>query len=239
MDDERNILFVNSHPERARRRNDPHISPDKRRLGSLAFSRRQSRMIAGRSAATLFQQAEHFFRVLMGGTIYNPAFTLLLFQRIQQRPVFIGRGLLCKKQVGPVKASGDHGRAIQSQAFDHILPHPGRSRCRKGRIQRPLRQRLHKTGDFQVSGTEIVSPLGNAMGFVHHYKVRRILSGKTDKELVLQPFRGKIQQFVNAPAHIIQHFVIGMLAHAAVDTDRRDSLLPQVFHLVFHQGDEG
>ena len=175
IDDERDIALIDAHAVRAGSNYDLHLAVNKRSLRCCPLPHRQSGMVARDIITMLPQQPETAFHILMGRTINDAAFSFYLLQFIQQRPVFICRGFFGKKQIGAVKAAGNHHRVRKAQAADYILPYRGCSRGGKGRIQRPLRQQLHERPDLQIRRTEIVSPLGYAMGFVHHHKIRRAL----------------------------------------------------------------
>ena len=100
-------------------------------------------------------------------------------------------------------------------------------------------QRLQKFRDFQIAGTEILSPLGDAVGLIHRQKIDGQLPGQRQKPLSQQPLRGNIDDFVPALPQVSVHQPQLLPSQRAVDVGGRNAGTFQRHHLIAHQGDQG
>ena len=72
-----------------------------------------------------------------------------------------------KIKVGPVKPRHGYIGILQAKQGNNILPHLPGGGCGKRADYRPHRKTLYKGGDIKVAWPEILSPLRDAVGFIH------------------------------------------------------------------------
>ena len=102
-----------------------------------------------------------------------------------------------------------------------------------------LRKELPYFGNFEIGRTEVVAPLGDAVGFVHGQH-RHGHSLQVDAEQVgFETFWRHVQK----PHLLIEQTVVDGVADLLVGHSRKDGAgfdvpFPQVLHLILHQGDE-
>ena len=83
------------------------------------------------------------------------------------------------------------------------------------------------------------TPLGDAVRFVDHQQVDVHFLNARSYQLGREPFGREVQQFDIAVDAVVEDAVNVPVVHAGVHCRRRDIALLEVFHLVFHQGNEG
>ena len=88
---------------------------------------------------------------------------------IAQLRALVKRMTHLEKQVRPVKAGDDEHRALQAEQTYNIAPDLLRRRGGEGGDGDALRQRCYKVRYAQVARTEILPPLGYAVGLVDGY----------------------------------------------------------------------
>ena len=92
--------------------------------------------------------------------------------------------------------------------------------------------------DFQVVRPEIIAPLRDTVGFVHHDEGNVHPSEPSLEEAGGEPFGGEVEELVVAVGGVVQGQLDILPVHAGVDRNGADPALGQVLDLVFHQGDE-
>ena len=98
-----------------------------------------------------------------------------------------------KIQIGPVKTGDQALGILQLQAIQDVLLDLLGGRGGEGSHHRPPGQEFQKVQDPGIAGTEILPPLGDAVGFIHcHQRDFRFL-GETPEQLRLQSFRSHIK----------------------------------------------
>ena len=159
--------------------------------------------------------------------------TLLLGQVVQQLMVAVGLRANLKSKIGAPHGAlknSDLARHLTANVFDDL-------RCRGGRVRCPcgLGKQLCKVLDVLEFGSEIVPPLRDAMGFVHHDRldIPELLSGQ--EHGVLDAFRGHVQKGDFAKPHVVED-PVALVAHPCFCTDAHP---PQHIALVLHQSDQG
>ena len=128
-------------------------------------------------------------------------------------------------QVGALEAGPQEILFLEAQAVHDVVAHYGR--CRGGEGDDRGVYTVSEFANLQVVGTEVVAPLGDAVGFVHH-NVGDFEHAQIGLEQVcVQAFRAQQGQ-VHFPA-----------VHAGMDGHGPYAPLPEVLHLVFHEGNQG
>ena len=101
-------------------------------------------------------------------------------------------------EIFSVKASDDNVLILQFQnscnvVFDHFC-----GGCGESTEDRMSRQLPHEIYDFQVAGTEILSPLGDTVCLVYCHHGNGSMQGKRQKRSRFQPLRCHINNLVHA-----------------------------------------
>ena len=97
---------------------------------------------------------------------------------------------------------------------------------------------LAEVGNLEVGGAEVVAPLTDAVGFIDGDEAHLEVVELGKKQLRRQPLGRDIEQFGAAEDAVVQRLDNLAARHARVDGGCLHAFAPQVFHLVFHQGDE-
>ena len=239
MQDKRDIAPVDAHAEGRCGSDDGQVPGGEPRPCFPPFRHRQARMVPRRVDSLLPQEAGHPFHRGVSRAIDDAAASPEAFHFFPQGPVLVPGPPFRQKQVGPVKPPDYERRPDQGQMADDILPHERCRRRRKRRVPGPRGKGAQKIWDGQVGRTEIMPPLGHAMGLVHDHERRRIASGKTQEIGVPQAFRRCVQKTEPPFLGFVQGPVVCIAPHERIDMDRRDAPGPQVLHLILHQGNKG
>ena len=144
----------------------------------------------------LAEEVAHLLHILPGGTVDDAALAGAALHQLQQRRPLVRRLLDLKIQVLPVKAGGQLQRVPQVQQAADVRLHVRRGGGGEGSHRGPVGQALHKGGDVQVGGPEILAPLGDAVGLVHRHQGDVCLPHKGLEALGLQPLRGHVDDLV-------------------------------------------
>ena len=130
------------------------------------------------------------------------------------------RALYIEIKVRAVKARHDAvGRLQREQAQDVCLY----LRCRRGGVGRDdgtARQGIHKIGDAEIARAEILSPLRNAVRFVHGEKRHVHLLHEREKAVRLQPLGRNIDELVGALARAGVHGADLLAREGAINVGR-------------------
>ena len=95
-----------------------------------------------------------------------------------------------------------------------------------------------QAGDPPVGWPEVVSPLGNAVRFIYCHQAG-LIAGRYSGTGCFQPFRRYVEKFIIAKCGVLQGL---SYFQKLIPEWMANALIPfflQVFHLVFHQGNEG
>ena len=97
---------------------------------------------------------------------------------------------------------------------------------------------MQKGRNLQVSRSEILSPLADAVGFIHNHLRDLRLHGKIQKALRSQPLRGNVNDPVCPLNGPFQCHLLLLSRQGAVDIGRFHAVLHQSTDLIFHKRDE-
>ena len=239
MYDKSHVGFVDSHTEGVGRDHDPGLIIYKAVLAFFSFQDAQSRVVTGNRNPFRGQKAVKGIHIFAGGTVNNAAVIFMFRQVFLNIAILVLRLLYAEIQVGPVKSRHMHIRIPQPQIPFDILPDPGRRGRGKGRQDRTSLQHPDEHGNPPVAGTEILSPLGNTMGFIHSNEPDIRFGSQADCFLRIQPLRRKVEKFVRSADTAADDLPDLRMVQCTVDICRRDAILPQSLDLVFHQRDQG
>src|SRR5690242_15096444 len=95
----------------------------------------------------------------------------MLAQRANQEPAVFQAAALAHQvaQIRTVKAGDEFIGIAQRKLRENVVPHMPRGAGREGRDRR-IRKRSPQAAQLPVLGTELVSPLGNAVSFINGEK---------------------------------------------------------------------
>ena len=235
VNDKGNVGFVDAHAKGVRRYHHPPAVKQKVFLVPGPFLLFQPGMIPGRGKALPLQHLTDALHVFPGGAVYDAGLPVPVPQQVPQRLIFIFRFINGKGKVRPVEAGGNAHRRQQAQIAQDILPHPGCRRGGESSDHRTLSQPRDEFRDAQIGWPEILSPLGNAVRFIHRHEGDLHLPDQLRKIRRLQPLRRHIQDFVPAGAGQLPDFRRFAPGHAAVQAGRRNAPALQGDYLILHQ----
>ena len=162
-------------------------------------------MVSGCGNALVLKHLTDFFHFFSGGAIDDTAFSRSGFNEVQQGQR-LALGLHNRKpKIGPVIPGDDPEWILQSQNTFHIIPNFLCGGCRKRRNNRSDFQQLEKIRNSQITGSEILTPLGDTVGFIHGYHGNFQIADRRQEAFRQKPFRGDIDDFVFFLLNISQH----------------------------------
>jgi len=142
--------------------------------------------------------------------------------------------------VGPVKTGHKDLGVPQAQAADHFLPGGLVRRGGEGDAGH-FRIALVQGGELQVFGTEIVAPLGDAVGLVNGKEGQPSLGLKPVQQIQAavaeKAFRGHVEQVQVPVEKALFGFPHRFPILGGIEIGRLDPQLGQGIHLILHQGD--
>ncbi|MNS59637.1 hypothetical protein D3C72_925990 [compost metagenome] len=236
MDDEARVGLVDAHAERVGGDHDAALAIHEQVLVVLALARRQLAVIARDALAQFPQPRRQVLDGLDGGRIHD-AHARRLAQQAQDFVLFLSgiRDLdHAVAQIGTVDAGIDDLQLARFELRVDIVDHFPRGRGRQRQHGRTA-QRAQGGRDFQVGGTEVVAPLGNAMGFIDDDQAGR-RAGQQGQELGhRQAFRRAKDNEPAALGDAGDGVVLFGARQAAVELHGRNAQFLQLFQLVFHQ----
>ncbi len=195
-------------------------------------------MIAGGGETPALQLCPDLFHIGAGGAVDDAAAAPALLQQGQQLRKLLPGPPDVEEQVRAVKARHDPHRCPEVQLPDHVLLDLGGSGGGKGGQHGPLGQRGDEGGNFQVTGPEVLPPLGDAVGLVHRHQRDHQFRRQLQKPGVLQSFRRHIEQAALTPADPAPNLAGFLQGLGAVEEARGDARRLQGRDLVLHQGDQ-
>ncbi|MNQ75308.1 hypothetical protein D3C85_900950 [compost metagenome] len=137
-------------------------------------------------------------------------------------------------EVGPVEAGGDHIRRRDGELGLHVGDH--RRRGGGGEQQHLGNAELALVvGQLEVVGTEVVAPLGDAVGFVDHQQGDRHLADEVAEAFVLQAFDRDHQDLQFAGSGPGHHCTGLFAALRRVDAGGADAVAGEKGQLILHQ----
>jgi hypothetical protein len=164
------IGLVDAHAKGIGGNHHPGPVEDKVLLVLAALLVLQSGVVAGGGDPGPGQPLAYRLHRFSGGAVNNPALLGAAGQKSLQPSVLVFGAGYFKVEVGPVKACGHGQRVPQKQQRLDIRLDLGCGRGGKGPHHRAAGQLLHKLGDLQVTGPEILTPLRDAVGLIHGHQ---------------------------------------------------------------------
>ncbi|MNB99359.1 hypothetical protein D3C75_466380 [compost metagenome] len=198
----------------------------------------QPGMVSRRAKTPTLQTGGGVFHFCPAVTVDNARLAALLLHVAQE---LIQRLKLFHQHVANV-------RAIEAADLNQRIVEPQQARDIKTggviggggeRHKRHGREALTQLAEGGIFRAEIMSPLGNTVGFVHRHQHRIPVRQMLKKVIQHQTFRRDIQQ-ADLPATATGHHLLLLLSGLRrVQTGRRHAVGQQLVHLIFHQRDQG
>src|SRR5207249_11630221 len=98
-----------------------------------------------------------------------------------------------QREIGSTETRDQSERIAERQPFTQIRLNAGRGRGSQSQAGR-IRELLAKAANFEIIGSEIVAPLGNAVRFVDDQQRDPERAQELEKPFMLHPFRRQIEQ---------------------------------------------
>jgi hypothetical protein len=187
----------------------------------------------------LVQVAGHALGRLLQGDVDDGRAGLTLFQALYQQRVAIGgpRGRGEQREVRPIEPGHDGAGLRNPERGADVAHDLGRGRGSQAEhalgtdFPAELRQ-------LQVVGTEVVSPLGDAMSLVDREERDGRPLEEGQEALVVEPLRRDVQQLQRAAVQLPGDLLDLRRRQRRVQPRRRDPPPSQGIDLILHQGDE-
>ena len=143
-----------------------------------------------------------------------------------------------KREIRPFESRYMELHRRTPQLFQNVAADFAGCCCRE-RADLPDRIPFRCLAEFQIGWTEIVSPLTDAVGFVHNHDFRRSPGEKILKGIRLKTFRCNIKNFDESRFRIFENPELFPHGDCGIDVSRRDAFFAKGVHLVLHQRDQG
>ena len=142
------------------------------------------------------------------------------------------------REIGPVKSRHDLHRGLQAKQADDLLPDRacgcGGERCNR----RTLEQGFYELPDFQIGWPEVLSPLRDAVGFIHRNEADVQLPADIEKRRCHQALGCRIHDFVLPLPQSCERCFVLRGRQGAVEICSGDPCCHQFPDLVLHKADE-
>ena len=194
-------------------------------------------MISGCGKALAAQPLAHGLHIFSGGAVDDaaPALLVVFFHQPFQVGIFVGGTAHLKIKIFSVKARDQSERVIKLQQAGDIVTHSFRGCGGERSHNRSLWKCCGKPWDIQIRGTEVLTPLGNAVRLVNGYHRYLGVHGIVHEHLAVKAFGGDVDKLVSPTLRISQHRVKLIHGKAAVDESRWNTRLHQRAYLILHQ----
>ena len=207
-------------------------------LGLLPFFLAHACMIPGCRDPFAAQAVIQIVHILSGGTVDDAAVIWMIFQEPENPGILVLGMFHPEIQIGPVEPGDQDPGMMQFQALEDVFPHLFRGGRCEGAHHRPLRKEFQEIQDPGVTGTEVLSPLRDAMGFVHGHHGDIRLFGKIPEQLSFQSLRCHIDHLIGSGTGLFQGGIEFPAGKSAVDVGRFDPSRFQCLDLILHQRDQ-
>ena len=164
----------------------------------------QSRVVAACAEALFLQEGRRLFHLFARGAVDDARFPGVPLKKGGELGVHVFLGLDVVKEVGAVEGGADEQRVAQAEALQDVPLHLGRGRGGEGR-HRAAGEPLHKPGQGEVVGPEVVPPLRNAMGLVYREEGEGQGGQRVPEAGDVQAFRRNIEEIERAFAQRRMH----------------------------------
>ena len=204
MNDEANVRLVDAHTEGNGRHNDVHILHQELVLDFAALSAVHARVVGQRLHPIDAERICDLFHLFPAETVNNAALAYVLkavTHDLLQR-FLLGPNLI--KEVVPVEGRFEHNRVHHAQVLLNVLLHLGGGRGGQ-RHDGHIRNALDNGLDAPVFWPEVVTPLRNAVGFIHGHKTDANRFQKLDGLRLRQALRRDVQEFGPPFGHVHFH----------------------------------
>ena len=155
---------------------------------------------------------------------------------IQDFSPLVGGRAAAVGEVGPLEISANKLLFLEFKPLHYILAYFGGGCGREG---------YHwgfyifpQGGYLQITGPEIITPLADAMGFVHYYIIDIQGAYPLSEKIRVQAFGAEIQELEISVCTVVQGCLNFTATHSAMYCKGLDTSPHQAFHLVFHQSYE-
>ena len=208
MHHEAHIGLVDAHPEGDRRHDDLDIIPDEGFLVAAALIILQPGMVGADGIAFAGEGFAQFIHLPPGETVDDAGLILVTFQKAYGLDGGVALGCDFDIQVFPVEAGYELIRVGKVQGGFDVAAYArgGGGGQRQADRLRELPAYLHQ---LAVLGAEVVTPFGDAVGFIDGQAGDGDALQQVEQARGQQCFRGHVQQFDLAPAHVAHVFLVG------------------------------
>ena len=206
-------------------------------VGSPCFPG-QPGVICHSSYAVLDEVGRERLRTLLGASIHDGASVGPVAEHTYERVVAVAAGQYVVPQVGSIEARHEPFRVTQLQLSLDVFPHLRRSRGGE-RDERRIFAQPPEYSQVAVVGSELVTPLRDAVSLVHGYqadfqRVQILLESR-----LYDALRRHVQEFQIAVKRGLLDSELLLPRLRAVQEVGRNAVALESVHLVLHKRDQG
>ena len=239
MKDQSDVGLVDPHPECVGRDDRPDLLLHERFLHLLAPLVIEAGVIGGRGNLVLLEQVGDALDGLARRGI-DDGQALSLMKEADEQLVLLVVGAGRSDEVGQVRSieAGDDRFGVGEAERADDVGADSRSRRRRERHRAPRAQLIANLADAQIARPKVMSPLADAVRFVHREQRDADVAQLLGQLAEGKPFRREVEELGLAAQHAAHAIADFSARQRAVDERRRDAALHQRVDLVLHQGDQ-
>ena len=237
MDDETDVRAIDAHSECHGGHDDVGALGCKRVLRVTALLRAHARVISPRPAAARRERSGHGIDVLAADAVDDACFSRMAADHFLDLQDFVGTRNDAVAQVRPIEIADQDHRLPQPQLAADVGAHLLCRRSREG-VNRRTGKELAQLAELAVFGTEIVSPVADAMRLVHGERAHASLAQQCAERRSGQPLRRHEQQPQRTVGRPPLDGALILARRHAVQCRRGHADRHERVHLVLHQSDQ-
>ena len=236
VDDHTNVGLVNAHSEGIGGNHHSYLIILPHFLSLILDYRVETSMIEGGRDAALGEHFRHLLRAFAASSI-DDGRTFHTLQDVNHLVLLVCHG---PDDIGEILALKTHLEHVLLGKLEFVLDviHHGWCGCGGEGEHRRARLHLSDVGDSQVGGTEVVTPLTDAVGFIYRDEAHLHVTKLDLENLRREAFRRHIQYLDTTEDAVLKGLYDLAPRLVGIDGIGEDTPFSQVENLVFHQGDE-
>ena len=237
MEHQTDVGFVDAHTKCIGGHHDAYGAGSPGLLAPVFFVLGETGMVVGGAVAPGGEPGGQFAAAFTAAGI-NDDGTGETVEHVAQLAFLVVGGADDVGQIGPVEGHAEHVRGTESQLLLDVVDHFGGGCGGQGQ-DGTVGQQAADVGNAGVGGTEIVAPLGDAVGFVDRDKTDGNVRQFGQKKGSGKPFGRNIKKLVVAVDTVFEQDDGFFTGKAAIERGSLDATTAQLSHLILHQGNQG
>ena len=237
VEHETDVGLVDAHAEGDGCHHDHRVFAGEPLLVLFASRVVQARMVREDGPAESPEIGGELIDLASGGAIDHPRLIPVLFKKIDCLMERIAAWLGCQEKIGPVETADELPGSIDLEKLADVLPDARGGGGRQGQAHGGGKT-VSDFSQLAVFGAEIVSPLGDAVGFIHGKACQAAILEQSQGFGSEQGFGSDIEQLQLSGARTVGGGDPISVFECAIEEGGWNIDEVQLIDLVLHEGDE-